>query len=107
MSVFGSIMNKIFHHGSSGQAQGQAQSQPAQQSTPQPAQPQGGGTATMAPPTQTAAPAQQSVDVGGKHVFKSVEARDEVFGEGFYIAAWNAGEEQDFEEFVIGEGVRA
>ena len=64
MSVFGSIMNKIFHHGSSGQAQGQAQSQPAQQSTPQPAQPQGGGTATIAPPTQTAAPAQQSVDVG-------------------------------------------
>ena len=64
MSVFGSIMNKIFHHGSSGQAQGQAQSQsqPAQESTPQ--QPQGGDTATMAPATQTAAPAQQSVDVG-------------------------------------------
>ena len=56
MSVFGNIMNKIFHHGSA-QAQGQSQASP-QASTPA----QGGDTATLAP-TQTAAPAQ-GVDVG-------------------------------------------
>ena len=56
MSIFGNIMNKIFHHGSAN-AQGQQQGQAAQP-TPQPAQPQGGDTATVAP-----APAQ-SVDVG-------------------------------------------
>jgi len=60
MSIFGNIMNKIFHHGSA-----------KAQSAPQPSgQPQGGGTATMAPPqaqaqTQApAAPAPQNVDVG-------------------------------------------
>ena len=54
MSIFGNIMNKIFHHGS-------AQGAPAPQQ--QPAQPQGGGTATMAaPPAQSAAP--ENVDVG-------------------------------------------
>jgi hypothetical protein len=61
MSIFGNIMNKIFHHASA-QAPGQPQaSQPApQSSTPAP----GGDTATLAPAsTQTAAPAQ-GVDVG-------------------------------------------
>ena len=54
MSIFGNIMNKIFHHAS---AQNQGQAQAAPQSAPS----QGGDTATMAPaPTQTA----QSVDVG-------------------------------------------
>jgi hypothetical protein len=55
MSIFGNIMNKIFHHGS---ATGQS-AQPAPQ---QQAQPQSGDTATIA-----AAPAQaqpQNVDVG-------------------------------------------
>ena len=56
MSLFGNIMNKIFHHPS-------AQAQSAPQAAPQSSAPaQGGGTATMAPPAQ-AAPAQ-SVDVG-------------------------------------------
>jgi hypothetical protein len=51
MSIFGNIMNKIFHHNS-------AQAAPAPQAT----QPPGGDTATLAP-----APAQapaQNVDVG-------------------------------------------
>jgi|tagenome__1003787_1003787.scaffolds.fasta_scaffold20974518_8 hypothetical protein len=54
MSIFGNIMNKIFHHNV-------AQAAPA----PQASQPQGGGdTATLAPnQTQAAAPAQ-NVDVG-------------------------------------------
>jgi hypothetical protein len=64
VSIFGNIMNKIFHHPS---AQSQAAPQAAPQATPQAAPQfsapaQGGGTATMAPPAQ-AAPAQ-SVDVG-------------------------------------------
>ena len=60
MSIFGNIMNKIFHHPS---AQSQAAPQSAPQAAPQSSAPaQGGGTATMAPPAQ-AAPAQ-SVDVG-------------------------------------------
>jgi hypothetical protein len=58
MSIFGSIMNKIFHHPAAQPAQGSAQPSPA------PAQPaSGGGTATMtaaAPSTTT----PQSVDVG-------------------------------------------
>jgi len=63
MSIFGSIMNKIFRHG-------EARAQGAPQSS---AQPQGdGGTATMAPPqtqgqSQSQAPAvaaPQNVDVG-------------------------------------------
>ncbi len=53
MSIFGSIMNKIFHHNA-------AQAAPA----PQQAQPQdGGGTATIAPAPAPTAPAQ-NVDVG-------------------------------------------
>ena len=53
MSIFGSIMNKIFHHDA-------AQAAPA----PQQAQPQdGGGTATIAPAPAPTAPAQ-NVDVG-------------------------------------------
>jgi hypothetical protein len=55
MSIFGTIMNKIFHHGSA----------PAQQSAPQASpEAQGGDTATA---TATATPAQaapQNVDVG-------------------------------------------
>lgn len=63
MSIFGNIMNKIFHHG-----QANAQPNAAPQAQPQAqaqAQPQGGGTATMTapPPQQSAAPAQ-NVDVG-------------------------------------------
>src|SRR5690242_2617665 len=63
MSIFGNIMNKIFHHG-----QANAQPNAASQAQPQgqaQAQPQGGGTATMTapPPQQSAAPAQ-NVDVG-------------------------------------------
>ena len=57
MSIFGNIMNKIFHHGA-------AQAAPAPSASQQSAPPQGGDTATMAPaPAQTAAPAQ-NVDVG-------------------------------------------
>ena len=54
MSIFGNIMNKIFHHPA-------AQQQAAPQATPQPAAPQAGDTATA-----TAAPpaAAQNVDVG-------------------------------------------
>jgi hypothetical protein len=52
MSVFGSIMNKIFGHSGGGAAQQQQQ----------PAQPQSGGdTATIAP---APAPTTQNVDVG-------------------------------------------
>jgi hypothetical protein len=55
MSIFGNIMNKIFHHASAGDAQAQPQATaPAQD----------GGTATLSPaPAQTAAPAE-NVDVG-------------------------------------------
>jgi hypothetical protein len=54
MSIFGNIMNKIFHHGS-------AQAAPAAQAAPQA---QAGDTATAtAPPVQQAAP-PQNVDVG-------------------------------------------
>jgi Domain of unknown function (DUF3597) len=54
MSIFGNIMNKIFHHGS-------AQAQPAPQSAPQ--QPQGGGDTATISPSPAQAPAQ-TVDVG-------------------------------------------
>ena len=58
MSIFGNIMNKIFHHGAP-KAQAPGTSQP----TPQPsAQDQSGGVATAPAPAQTA-PAQ-NVDVG-------------------------------------------
>jgi hypothetical protein len=53
MSIFGSIMNKIFHH-QSAQAPGAAPT-PAQQAPT-------GDTATISAPAQTAAP--QTVDVG-------------------------------------------
>jgi hypothetical protein len=56
MSIFGNIMNKIFHHPT-------AQQQAAPQATPQPAAPQGGDTATATAPPPAAAPAQ-NVDVG-------------------------------------------
>jgi hypothetical protein len=54
MSIFGNIMNKIFHHASASQPQSAPQAQATDQGA--------GGTATMAP-AQTAAPAQ-NVDVG-------------------------------------------
>jgi hypothetical protein len=54
MSIFGNIMNKIFHHGSSNTPEAAPSSSAA---------PAGGDTVTMTPaPTQTAAP--QNVDVG-------------------------------------------
>jgi hypothetical protein len=56
MSIFGNIMNKIFHHGASGGGQAAPQHQPA------PAQ--GGGTATMTAPAPAPATAPASVDVG-------------------------------------------
>lgn len=65
MSIFGNIMNKIFHHGQAhAQPNAASQAQPQAQAQAQ-AQPQGGGTATMTapPPQQSAAPAQ-NVDVG-------------------------------------------
>ena len=54
MSIFGNIMNKIFHHGSAA----------APQAAPPPSAPTAGGdTATIAPaPVQTTTP--QNVDVG-------------------------------------------
>jgi hypothetical protein len=56
MSIFGKIMNKIFHHSSASAAPG-----PAQQPTANPVT--GNDTATLtAAPAQTAAP--QNVDVG-------------------------------------------
>jgi len=59
MSIFGNIMNKIFHHP---KAQAAPSPSPSPPSAPQSsALPQGGGTATMNPaPTQSA----QNVDVG-------------------------------------------
>ena len=59
MSIFGKIMDKIFHHGS-------AKAAPVpQQSAPPTPETQGGGTATAtAAPTTTATPAAQNVDVG-------------------------------------------
>ena len=55
MSIFGNIMNKIFHHGSAAAAQAPQQ----QQASPE----QGPGNDTMtAAPQETAAP--QNVDVG-------------------------------------------
>ena len=65
MSIFGNIMNKIFHHGQAhAQPNAASHAQPQAQAQAQ-AQPQGGGTATMTapPPQQSAAPAQ-NVDVG-------------------------------------------
>jgi len=53
MSIFGNIMNKIFHHNS-------AQAAPAPRATQQP---QGGDTATLTPASAQSAPAQ-NVDVG-------------------------------------------
>jgi hypothetical protein len=54
MSIFGTIMNKIFHHGSA----------PAARSAPQAStQPQGGDTATVTAPAPAPA-APQNVDVG-------------------------------------------
>jgi len=55
MSIFGNIMNKIFHHNA-------AQAAPAPQAAA-PAQPQGGDTATLNPAPAAAASAQ-NVDVG-------------------------------------------
>ena len=66
MSVFGNIINKIFHHGQTAQGQS-AQGQPAQgQSAQQQAQPAtAGAQAAQAPAAQPAQPAPtQSVDVG-------------------------------------------
>jgi len=54
VSIFGNIMNKIFHHGAEG---GSAAPQSAPQASA-PAQP--GDTATLSPPSTTA----QTVDVG-------------------------------------------
>ncbi len=55
MSIFGSIMNKIFHHPTA-QAPGAAPAAAPAQQTP------AGDTATITAPAQTAAP--QTVDVG-------------------------------------------
>ena len=57
MSIFGNIMNKIFHHSSA------AAQQPAT-ANPAPGQPAGGDTATMAPTAPAAAAPAQNVDVG-------------------------------------------
>jgi hypothetical protein len=58
MSIFGNIMNKIFHHPAATQ-------QAAPQAAPAPsATAQGGGTATMAPPAPSTAEPAQAVDVG-------------------------------------------
>lgn len=57
MSIFGSIMNKIFHHPSAAAATASA---PAQATTP--AAPATAATPAAAPPAAAAAP--QSVDVG-------------------------------------------
>ena len=56
MSIFGNIMNKIFHHGSN----------PNQSAQPAPAQAdaQAGGTATLAPSAPATAAAPANVDVG-------------------------------------------
>jgi hypothetical protein len=60
MSIFGAILNKIFHHG---QAQAAPAPQPRQQSAGAPAG-QGQQTQRMAPaPQPTPAPPQQAVDV--------------------------------------------
>jgi len=56
MSIFGNIMNKIFHHPAAQQAQPQA-------AQPSPAPAEAGGVATAPPPAAEATPAQ-SVDVG-------------------------------------------
>lgn len=57
MSIFGNIMDKIFHHPA-------AQAQPTAQAAPQSSAPdQSGDTATMTAPAAQAAPAQ-NVDVG-------------------------------------------
>ena len=56
MSIFGNIMNKIFHHPAAQQAAPQV-AQPA------PAPAEAGGVATAPPPAAQSAPAQ-SVDVG-------------------------------------------
>ena len=53
MSIFGNIMNKIFHHPAAQQAAPQAAQAPAE----------AGGVATAPPPAAQSAPAQ-SVDVG-------------------------------------------
>ena len=58
MGIFGSIMNKIFHHPA---AQSSQQASPAQ--APQATAPQGGGSDTMTAPAPAPAPTQQ-VDVG-------------------------------------------
>lgn len=61
MSIFGNIMNKIFHHSS---AQSPQSPQAAPQVAPQSSAPaQGGDTATITAPAAQAAPAQ-NVDVG-------------------------------------------
>jgi hypothetical protein len=56
MSIFGNIMNKIFHHGSAQAAPAQSAPSPSPAST-------GGDTATLNPAPSAAAPAQ-NVDVG-------------------------------------------
>jgi hypothetical protein len=58
MSIFGNIMNKIFHHGSA-----QAAPAPQSQSAPQSSPTSGGDTATIAPAPAPAA-ALKNVDVG-------------------------------------------
>lgn len=57
MSIFGNIMNKIFHHGSSGAGQATAQAAPQ-------AQPAPGGDTITAPAPAPAPAAPQNVDVG-------------------------------------------
>jgi len=57
MSIFGNIMNKIFHHGS-------AQAAPAPTAPQQSAPPAGGDTTTVAPPAPTGTAVPQNVDVG-------------------------------------------
>ena len=61
MSIFGNIMNKIFHHPAA-QAQAAQPASPAPAAAPAQGDAQGGGTDTMTAPSP--APAAQQVDVG-------------------------------------------
>lgn len=62
MSIFGSIMNKIFHHGTASQASQAAPAAPQSQPAPSQAAPSPTSTTAASPTAPAAAP--QPVDVG-------------------------------------------